>query len=193
MPRLLYSDLYRILMTIVYVEVFSAGELSSVCGVNRTDVKTVLDLLCQRKCISQRDDGWYEIDEGAGDTLLRRSVEIVAERTRLRPLRQPQRSSGVASPPSSSKFSTVVLMARRAEQLLRGARPRVETEGAKLTTVAMIEVRHGLVTHDNIEEVDDSAERHLGEEDELFFDFGDEEDTVGGPGFSGWSSISDAS
>lgn len=44
-----------------------------------------------------------------------------------------------------SKFRFVLVAARRAEQLVRGARPRVEVAQSKPTRVAMEELRRGLV------------------------------------------------
>ncbi len=44
-----------------------------------------------------------------------------------------------------STFRFVLLSARRAEQLLRGARPRVDLPSAKATRIAMREVAEDLV------------------------------------------------
>ena len=44
-----------------------------------------------------------------------------------------------------SQFRFVLVSARRAEQLVRGARPRIELPGQKLTRIAMEEVRRGSV------------------------------------------------
>jgi len=44
-----------------------------------------------------------------------------------------------------SKFRMVLLAARRAEQLMRGARPKVETSSRKPTVVAMKEISKGVV------------------------------------------------
>jgi DNA-directed RNA polymerase subunit omega len=44
-----------------------------------------------------------------------------------------------------STFRYVLLSARRAEQLLRGARPRVDLANAKATRIAMREVSEDLV------------------------------------------------
>lgn len=46
---------------------------------------------------------------------------------------------------TDSKFRFVLVASRRAEQLVRGARPRLDLPAQKLTRVAMEEVRHGLV------------------------------------------------
>lgn len=44
-----------------------------------------------------------------------------------------------------SKFRYVLLAAGRAEQMMRGARPKVESGSAKPTRVAMLEITHDLV------------------------------------------------
>lgn len=44
-----------------------------------------------------------------------------------------------------SKFRFVLVASRRAEQLMRGARPKIEVGKRKPTRVAMEEVNHGLV------------------------------------------------
>ncbi len=49
------------------------------------------------------------------------------------------------SPHTDSKFRFVLVAARRAEQLVRGARARVDLPNLKQTRVAMEEVRRGLV------------------------------------------------
>lgn len=49
------------------------------------------------------------------------------------------------SPHTDSKFRFVLVAARRAEQLVRGARARVDLPNQKQTRVAMEEVRRGLV------------------------------------------------
>lgn len=49
-------------------------------------------------------------------------------------------------PPNvESKFRLVHLVARRAEQLVQGARPKLESKHAKVTRVALEEVGHDLV------------------------------------------------
>ena len=49
-------------------------------------------------------------------------------------------------PPNvESKFRLVHLVARRAEQLVQGARPKLETKHAKVTRVALEEVGKDLV------------------------------------------------
>jgi DNA-directed RNA polymerase subunit K/omega len=47
-----------------------------------------------------------------------------------------------------SKFRFVLLASTRAEQLLRGARPKLDTAPAKPTRLAMEELRHELVAWD---------------------------------------------
>ncbi len=51
------------------------------------------------------------------------------------------------SPPPiiESKFRLVHIAARRAEQLVLGARPKIETKHAKMTRVALDEVANDLV------------------------------------------------
>lgn len=51
-------------------------------------------------------------------------------------------------PEIDSKFRRVLVAANRAEQLMRGARPKVETGRRKPTRVAMDEVDHSLVEWD---------------------------------------------
>jgi DNA-directed RNA polymerase omega subunit len=52
-----------------------------------------------------------------------------------------------------SKFRFVLLAAERAEQLLAGARPKVDDPGRKVTHVAMDEVEQGLVSWEMTEGV----------------------------------------
>ena len=47
-----------------------------------------------------------------------------------------------------SKFRYVLLSAHRAEQMMRGSMPKLPQEGTKLTTVAMDEIRTGVVQWD---------------------------------------------
>lgn len=47
-----------------------------------------------------------------------------------------------------SKFRYVLVAARRAEQLMQGARPRVDLPGAKYTRIAMTEIQQNLVDWD---------------------------------------------
>ena len=46
------------------------------------------------------------------------------------------------------KFRYVLLSAHRAEQMMRGSMPKLPQEGTKLTTVAMDEIRTGVVQWD---------------------------------------------
>lgn len=46
---------------------------------------------------------------------------------------------------ADSKFRFILVSAHRAEQLLRGARPRVDMPGQKHTRIAMEELRRGLI------------------------------------------------
>jgi DNA-directed RNA polymerase omega subunit len=48
-------------------------------------------------------------------------------------------------PPIESKFRLVHVAARRAEQLMMGARPKIETKHAKVTRIALSEVDSSLV------------------------------------------------
>jgi DNA-directed RNA polymerase omega subunit len=48
-------------------------------------------------------------------------------------------------PPIESKFRLVHIVARRAEQLMMGARPKMETKHAKVTRIALTEVDSNLV------------------------------------------------
>jgi DNA-directed RNA polymerase omega subunit len=49
-------------------------------------------------------------------------------------------------PPNvESKFRLVHIVARRAEQLVQGARPKIETKHAKVTRIALEEVNKDLV------------------------------------------------
>ena len=48
-------------------------------------------------------------------------------------------------PPIESKFRLVHIAARRAEQLMMGARPKMETKHSKVTRVALSEVDSNLV------------------------------------------------
>lgn len=52
---------------------------------------------------------------------------------------------GKQPPTIDSKFRLVLLAAHRAEQILRGARPKVEAGKKKAVRVAMDEIRHDLV------------------------------------------------
>ncbi len=47
-----------------------------------------------------------------------------------------------------SKFRFVLLAAQRAEQMMRGARPRIDSQETKATTVAMEEIQNDAVAWD---------------------------------------------
>ena len=47
-----------------------------------------------------------------------------------------------------SKFRYILLASHRAEQLMRGAQPKIEMSSAKITRIAMEEVIHDAVTWD---------------------------------------------
>ncbi len=47
-----------------------------------------------------------------------------------------------------SKFRFVLLAAKRAEQLMRGARPKLDAEKLKPTRIAMQEITHDMVEWD---------------------------------------------
>jgi DNA-directed RNA polymerase omega subunit len=57
--------------------------------------------------------------------------------------------SQARTPEPSSKFRDVVVAHQRAQQLMNGARPRVETGNHKFLWVAMREVDEGLVSWDS--------------------------------------------
>ncbi|MFN7946780.1 MAG: DNA-directed RNA polymerase subunit omega [Blastocatellia bacterium] len=44
-----------------------------------------------------------------------------------------------------SKYRKILIAARRAKQIMKGARPRVEIQGAKPTRLALAEVDRGMV------------------------------------------------
>ena len=60
-----------------------------------------------------------------------------------------------------SKFRFVTMAAQRCEQLIRGARPRVETVAEKPTTIALQEVLAGLVDERGAEAPVESPEAGL--------------------------------
>lgn len=65
----------------------------------------------------------------------------------------------VSTQPPDSKFAYVVLVARRARQLMAGGRPLVENpRGHKFTRVAEEEMQKGLLEFD-VPETFDSAEQ----------------------------------
>jgi len=50
-------------------------------------------------------------------------------------------------PRESSRFREVVLAGLRAKQLLRGSKPRIDPDKHKYTTIAVEEVRRGLISY----------------------------------------------
>jgi len=81
---------------------------------------------------------------------------------------QPVPSLDRAMEEFDSKFRYVLLASERAEQLVRGARPKL-THPGKPTRVAMEEARRGLIEWDygpaeEVEEVDGETEEQEGEE-----------------------------
>ncbi|MEE2776054.1 MAG: DNA-directed RNA polymerase subunit omega [Acidobacteriota bacterium] len=61
-----------------------------------------------------------------------------------------------------SKFRFILLASHRAEQLMRGARPRLDSDSPKVAKAAMAEVDDGMVEWDYgpapVEGVDETAE-----------------------------------
>jgi DNA-directed RNA polymerase omega subunit len=49
-----------------------------------------------------------------------------------------------------SKYRLVLLAAKRAKQLQRGAKPRLQSNAKKLTRIALEEVQHGLINYQQI-------------------------------------------
>ncbi len=45
----------------------------------------------------------------------------------------------------TNKYRKILIAAKRAKQIQRGARPRVEISGAKPTRIALAEVERGLI------------------------------------------------
>ena len=68
-----------------------------------------------------------------------------------------------------SKFRFILLAAHRAEQLMRGARPKLEIDSPKVAKAAMAEVDDGMVEWDYgpapVEEVDETDETLEGGEE----------------------------
>lgn len=64
-----------------------------------------------------------------------------------------------------SKFRFVILSAKRAKQLLRGARPKVKSKSKNLIRVAQEEVRQGLIDY---QIVDRNAVQETVVEDDIF-------------------------
>lgn len=74
-----------------------------------------------------------------------------------------------------SKFRYVLLSAHRAEQMMRGAQPRMEAENRKVTTIAMDEIMGDSVSWDYGPEV-------VPDDESLVSDaLGETEDTVTSP------------
>jgi DNA-directed RNA polymerase subunit omega len=48
-------------------------------------------------------------------------------------------------PAIDSKYRKILIAARRAKQIMKGARPRVEISGAKPTRIALAEIDRGMV------------------------------------------------
>ncbi|RMH15830.1 MAG: DNA-directed RNA polymerase subunit omega [Acidobacteria bacterium] len=73
-----------------------------------------------------------------------------------------------------SKFRFVLLAAQRAEQMMRGARPRIESKHRKVTRIAMEEILSGAVEWDygppEPELLDDELEELAAEEAALIGD-----------------------
>lgn len=57
-----------------------------------------------------------------------------------------------------SKFRFVLVAAKRAEQLMQGARPRIDTEATKIARIAMDEVLDSEVTWDYGPAPEDASE-----------------------------------
>jgi DNA-directed RNA polymerase subunit omega len=49
-----------------------------------------------------------------------------------------------------SKYRLVLLAAKRAKQLQRGAKPRLQSSAKKLTRIALEEVQHGLINYQQV-------------------------------------------
>ncbi|MGD8374551.1 MAG: DNA-directed RNA polymerase subunit omega [Acidobacteriota bacterium] len=56
-----------------------------------------------------------------------------------------------------SKYRFITLAAQRCDQLIRGAKPRVESQARKPTTLALQEVLAGVVQTRSAEDVDEAA------------------------------------
>jgi DNA-directed RNA polymerase subunit omega len=57
-----------------------------------------------------------------------------------------------------SKYRLVILAAKRAKQLQKGAKPRVSSTMNKFTRVALDEVQHGLIRYEALVPKPESAE-----------------------------------
>lgn len=64
-----------------------------------------------------------------------------------------------------SKFRFVILSAKRAKQLLKGARPKIKSKSKNLIRVAQEEVRRGLIDY---QIVDHQIEKEPVVEDDIF-------------------------
>lgn len=60
-----------------------------------------------------------------------------------------------------SKFRFVLLVAKRAEQLVEGAMPKVKARNAKAARTAMREIQQGLVKWQTTPPVDELAEMEI--------------------------------
>ena len=64
-----------------------------------------------------------------------------------------------------SKFRYILLASHRAEQLMRGARPKIEMSNAKITRIAMEEVIHDAVQWDYGPEPEEAMDEAAGAEE----------------------------
>ena len=53
-----------------------------------------------------------------------------------------------------NRYDLVLLASRRARQLIMGAEPLIEEDNDKPTVIALREIARGLVTNENIDEID---------------------------------------
>jgi DNA-directed RNA polymerase subunit omega len=81
-----------------------------------------------------------------------------------------------------SKYRFVILAAKRAKQLLRGAKPKVKTKTRNLIRIAQTEVRSGLIEYDILptqkDEHQDREDRGFGG-DELVVEIAEPEESPG--------------
>lgn len=81
-----------------------------------------------------------------------------------------------------SKYRFIILAAKRAKQLLKGAKPKIETKSKNPIRIAQAEVRNGLVEYEIIPaRMDDVPER----EDRIFVGDGVPEEAVESDGLAG--------
>ncbi|MEN6560847.1 MAG: DNA-directed RNA polymerase subunit omega [Acidobacteriota bacterium] len=81
-----------------------------------------------------------------------------------------------------SKYRFIILAAKRAKQLLKGAKPKIETRSKNPIRIAQAEVRNGLVEYEIIPtRMDDVPER----EDRIFVGGGVPEEAVESDGLAG--------